>query len=361
MSTNKRYRQRGVTAAMAKLLFGLLFLRGICLAQQLPPTLRQALAHHLKASQRQLKSVEGGGIVTYVFDTNSREDITLVGITRIWAPPSAFLAEYEDIAQFEASSSVTATVKFSRPPQLSDLDKLKLSRQDAEELKLCKPGSCGFKLGDSEIQHFRSSVNWTAPDYLDQATGSFRQFWLDYVNRYQESGNAALLVYHDTSQYSRIADGLRDFLQTASILLQFSPDLVDWLRGYPHPAHPLPDEFLYWQSGTFGLKPVYRIAHVGVQRTAAGYGDAYVIASKMLYASHYFRSALEIRLVIPGQDQKIGGMHYLVTVQMSRVDGMGGFRGRFFRAVATQRARRALETHLAEVKRRVETGFNAKQ
>jgi len=346
---------------MARLLIGLLVLRGMCLAQQLPPTLRQALAHHLSATQRQLKIVEGGGIVTYIVDTNSREDITLVGITRIWAPPTAFVAEYKNIARFEASSNVTATVKFSRPPQLSDLNKLNLSRQDADELKLCKPGSCGFKLGDSDIQRFRSSVNWTAPDYTDQATGSFRRFWLDYVIRYQESGNRALLVYHDTPQYSGIVDGLSDFLQSASMLPQFSQDLADWLLSYPQSAKLPSDEFLYWQSGAFGLKPVYRIAHVGVQRTTADFGDAFVIASKMLYASHYFRSALEIRFVIPGQDQKVGGMHYLVTVQRSRVDGMGGFRGRIFRLVATQRARRALEAHLTEVKRKVETGFNAKK
>jgi hypothetical protein len=47
-------------------------------------------------------------------------------------------------------------------------------------------------------------------------------------------------------------------------------------------------DFLYWQETEFGLKPTIRVSHVVIQERP----ELIVVASKMLYASHYFWTAL---------------------------------------------------------------------
>lgn len=333
-------------------------LSGDLLAQSLPPRLRQTLANHLRAEEGQLKKIEAGRIVAYSVNDGGREQVTLVGITRIWATPEAFVRGYRDITRFESAPGVIAGAKFSTPPRDSDLTGLSLSKEEVDELKACKPGKCAFKIGDPGLQSLRNTVSWSSPDYVEQATRALRALWLQYLIRYQSTGNEGLAVYHDTHEYLSVESGLNALLEKATALSEYSPHLAEYLRSYPKSKVESDEEFFYWQVGDFGLKPVHRVSHVAIQRAPASHGEAYVIASKMLFASHYFRSALEIRYLIPGQDQRVGGMHYLITVQRSYVDGMTGFKGRFLRPIVVRRARQALERYIASSKERVERDFN---
>ena len=46
----------------------------------------------------------------------------------------------------------------------------------------------------------------------------------------------------------------------------------------------------------------------------------------MLYATHYFWTALELRVLVPDPDRGKG--FYFVNVTLSRSDGLSGFLGR---------------------------------
>jgi predicted DCC family thiol-disulfide oxidoreductase YuxK len=81
----------------------------------------------------------------------------------------------------------------------------------------------------------------------------------------------------------------------------------------------------YWQETQFGLKPTIRISHLVI---APGQ-DETVVASKMLYATHYFWTALEFRTLMP--DPSRGQGFWLVTINRSRSDGLSGFTGFFVR------------------------------
>lgn len=59
--------------------------------------------------------------------------------------------------------------------------------------------------------------------------------------------------------------------------------------------------FLYWQETEFGLKPTIRINHLTIREAP----DSTVVASKMLYASHYFWTALELRVLLPDELRRI--------------------------------------------------------
>ena len=114
------------------------------------------------------------------------------------------------------------------------------------------------------------------------------------------------------------------------------------------------EEMFYWQVGDFGLKPVHRLTHVIINKGSATHGEGYLIASKMLFASHYFRSAIELRFLVPGQDQKRGAMHYLVCVKRSYVDGLTGMQGKLIRGTILRKSRTSMEKYVASVKEKVE-------
>jgi len=74
----------------------------------------------------------------------------------------------------------------------------------------------------------------------------------------------------------------------------YEPALRQYLLDYPNAQLPNATSFLYWQQVRFGLKPTVRINHVVMMDEP----DRIIVASKQLYASHYFWTALELRVLI---------------------------------------------------------------
>jgi hypothetical protein len=99
------------------------------------------------------------------------------------------------------------------------------------------------------------------------------------------------------------------------------PDMRRYLLEYPRAPLPGAASFLYWQETEFGLKPTIRISHVVIREGA----DDATVASKMLYATHYFWTGLELRALL--RDPSRGSGFWFVTVSRSRSDGLSGFTG----------------------------------
>jgi hypothetical protein len=205
------------------------------------------------------------------------------------------------------------------------------------------------------MTHLRAKVNWQAPDYVDQANRAVRGLWLSYLGDYQKTGNSALARYHDNDKIFKVEDGLNSLIRNTPVLGKYAPEMERYLLQYPRMKGTWGEEMFYWQVGDFGLKPVHRLTHVVIAKEPTTYGEAYLIASKMLFASHYFRSAIELRFLVPGQDQTKGGMHYLICAQRSYVDGLTGMKGRMLRGIILKKSRQSMEGYIASVKKKVES------
>ena len=121
-----------------------------------------------------------------------------------------------------------------------------------------------------------------------------------------------------------------------------------YLLDYPkRPSRPT-TSFIYWQEAEFGLKPTVRVNHVAIQENA----DATIVASKQLYSSHYFWTALELRALVPQPSR--GNGFWFVNVNRSRSDGLSGFVGRMIRGQIRDKGREGLEAALVGVKERLE-------
>ncbi len=271
---------------------------------------------------------------------------------RIDAPASRLVDVVRDIERLERGAGFLATRKLSSPPVLSDMAALQLPAEDIGALRHCRPGHCDVKLGQGAFDEL-DRIDWRAANAADQVNELARRMALVYVEQYRAGGNRALAVYRDKPRPIDIAREFADMVQRWSAMTAMLPDVSAYLLQYPQSRPTGVDDFFYWSLADFGLKPVVRLNHVVVHPTGRSSGLIYVVSTKQLYASHYFHTALELRMLVD-DPEKPGRAHYLVVLNLARSDGLTGLFGRIVKSRARTGARNGLRTVLGTMKRMAE-------
>jgi hypothetical protein len=98
----------------------------------------------------------------------------------------------------------------------------------------------------------------------------------------------------------------------------------------------------------FGLKPVIAINHITIYKNEREAGPQILIASRQIYASHYFDSSLALTafINIPG----VNPASYLFYENRSRADGLEGMFSKLKRGIVEDRAVDGLKGILEESK-----------
>ena len=109
--------------------------------------------------------------------------------------------------------------------------------------------------------------------------------------------------------------------------------------------------FFYWSTESFGLKPVTGVTHVSLYVQP---GRA-VIASKQIYASHYFDASMGLTAALDDDREASDPGMYLVYLNRSRIDLLGGFFGGLRRTFLGGRLRDGMRKNLAEAVRKLES------
>jgi hypothetical protein len=318
-------------------------------AQRLPAVLEALLsteAHLSPAEHRNLLS--GAAVATLLGGVDQSKEVAVFGAVWINASPSAYVRHVKDIENFERGGAFRVTKRISDPPRLADFAAMHLPEDDIKDLRTCRIGDCELKLGAAALRQFRTEVPWNTPAAAEVASRVFREQAYEYVTGYREGGNARLAVYRDADRPTFVASEFRSMIERLPGLLA-RPDLRHYLLAYPKASLARSTDFFYWQDVQFGLKPTIRINHLIIQDR----DDATVIVSKMLYATHYFWTALETRLLIP--DASRGAGFWFVTVNRSRSDGLSGFVGRLIRGRVRNEARQGTLAGLTATKTKLET------
>jgi hypothetical protein len=320
-------------------------------AQDRPPSLSEdferslAAEVHLTAAER--KALLAGGPVTRLLPSDQTREVAVFGAIWIDASAADYVRRVTNIEDFEKGGGFRITRKISNPPTLDDFAQLELPAQDLKDLRRCKPGNCEFKLSTTGLEAFRTQVRWGTQAEKTDADAAFRRLALEYVNGYREGGNARLAVYQDGADPVVVADELRSMIERAPSLLAML-DLRQYLLDYPSTRLTGATDFLYWQEARFGLKPTIRISHLVIQDRPG----KTVIASKMLYASHYFWTALEQRVLLA--DPARGRGFWLVITNRGRSDGLKGFIGRLVRGRVRSEAQKGTDAVLRTTKAKLE-------
>ena len=316
--------------------------------QPFPSRLEDYLTKELKITPQERDTLTKGGPVARNQPADASKEVALFGAIWIYASPSKYLTLLQDIENFEKGSGFRATKKVSEPAQLADFAALELPPEDVEDLRSCKVGSCELKLSAESLGRVKKEIDWTKPDVKAQLDRLMRQMALEYVNQYRAGGNSRLAVYRDSEHPTFVENEFRELLNGMPALAEHVPEMRQYLLEYPKPPARPTTSFIYWQEAQFGLKPTIRISHVAIQE----HPDAIVVASKQLYSSHYFWTALEVRLLIP--DPARGNGFWFVNSNRSRSDGLSGFVGSLIRGKVRESARSGLQSALIATKKLLE-------
>ena len=291
----------------------------------LPERLKAYIASSVKLTAAQRSQLLAGQPVTQLLEADPSREVAIFGAVWIDAPASRYVAALRDIEQFEKGENFLATKRISTPPRLEDFDTLRLPPDDIADLKTCRVGNCELKLSETALTHIQQRIDWSKPTASADAERAVRKMAFDYVNGYLEGGNSRLAAYRDRKRPTFVEPEFAEMVGRMPELMDYLPDLKKYLLEYPRVTLPKAESILYWQSVKFGLKPTVRINHLTIVEE-----PTHVAAvSKMLYASHYFWTAIELRVLVP--DPARGDGVWFVTVNRSRSDGLSGFVGSIIR------------------------------
>lgn len=311
------------------------------------------LTSRFRLDERQMAAVKQGLPVIAPLAEAVPREVVMGGVVRIDAPPERTVALVRNIERLESGTGFLHTKRLSDPPRLDDFADLTVSTEDLVALRACKPGHCDVKLGGAAFDTLRT-IDWRRPDANAQVQQLARRSAFEYVEAYRHGGNQELAIYRDAERPLFIAQEFADMVKRTSMLPESVPDVADLLLTHPPAPKPASaEEFYYWSEADFGLKPVIRINHVVIQQPSVSHLVPYVIATKQLYANHYFHTGLEIRALVADAERP-GRSHFLVVLNMARSDGLTGVFGGVVKSKVRAASRTAMESALRSTKRLAE-------
>jgi hypothetical protein len=290
-----------------------------------PPALETQIgATVAKLSPSERRRIHQGQPVTKLLDSEVTREVAVSGVVWINAPASRYVESIKNIERHESGEGFHVTRRLSTPPKLDDFAALKLPAEDVTDLHSCRIGHCEVQLSEHAISLFEKERHATSPDPRATADQMMRRWLFDLLSGYQEGGNERLPIYRDTSVPTSVASEFKTIVDH-SVSLEPYPEIKQYLLGYPTTSLPASQSFFYWQEASFGLKRTIHLSHVTIDERSA----ETVVVSKMLYATHYFWTALDVRVLVP--DPARGSGFWFVTASRTRLNGLSGFTGFFVR------------------------------
>ena len=289
-----------------------------------PAALETHIGSVARLSAAERRRIHEGGAVTKLLDADVTREVAVTGVVWINAPASRYIESFKDIQRHESGEGFHVTRRLSPQPRLEDFADLRLPAEDVEDLRSCRLDDCEVQLSEYAINVFQKDVDWKAPDARAEADRVMRRWLFEYVSGYLEGGNDRLATYRERSVPVPVASVFKTIVDNSASLATY-PELKRYLLDYPKATLPGADTFFYWQEASFGLKRTVHLSHVVIAERP----QETVVLSKMLYATHYFWSALDVRVLVA--DPARGNGFWFVTASRTRLDGLSGFTGFFVR------------------------------
>jgi hypothetical protein len=312
------------------------------------------LREYADFSQSDISLLNRGNPVAKILPAGNPSEVAILGAIRVNTTTEGLLQKYRDIAVFKKSKEVLQIGKFGDPARREDIQALTIDSDEVNSLKECVLGKCSMKLTAEMIKLLGKSVDWSSPAAQQQTSEFFRQVLSRYVGTYRAKGNTALAVYADKAAGVALADQFRSLLRASPYLKRYVPQFESALLDYPQARLPDSEEFVYWSKEQFGAKPVVSVTHVTIAKLGASETAPLVVGSKQIYANHYFTTSLGLAAFLPAPSASGKASGYLLYLNRSRVDLLGGFLNFLRRWVLNRRLREGIENNLLMTKQRLE-------
>jgi len=322
-------------------------------AQSQPQNAKDFLRKYLGFSEADIANLDKGELITKLPKVPDQREVAAFAAVRVNARPEQLATQFRDIVRWKKGDSVPEIGKFSDKPVIADLSGLTIEPDDIKLMKKCKPGSCDIKLSAASMERLVKGTNWTAANYQGQAENLFKEMLVEYVGTYKTGGNRYLISYADQKQTLKLPEDFSALLKESNYVTEYAPELANYIDKYPNAPLPGSDEFVYWSKEKFGIQPVLSMTHVTIYPRRHANANEVLIASKQLYATHYFESSLAFTMMI----QREGGDgSYLLYLNRSRSDTLRGFFSGITRMFISGHVRDGAEKSLQLAKTRLEAG-----
>ena len=248
------------------------------------------------------------------------------------------------IGALKKSSYVLAIGRFSDSPRLEDLAGLALDDEEVSGVRQCRPGDCAFKLAAAEMAELQRAAD------LQQA---FRQMLLRRVRAYLAEGQSALPAYEDHARPVQPAARMAALIGHTAFLIERLPRFTEYLEGYPRVAMPEVESFLYWSKERLAGNAMIGVTHVSILRGASPDAPDALVAGRQIFATRYVNASLAFTALVHGAP---GARNYLVYLNRSDVDPVGGMFSGIVRWFIQRRLKVDAGDVLLGVKQRLESG-----
>lgn len=302
------------------------------------------LAPCVALSSREHRALAYGEVVSRTLKAHG-DQVAVFAATRINADAAALIKAARRIADLKQSSFVVATRRFSNPPVLSDLDDLVLSDRDVAALAACELNRCSFKLTAEEIAAVRAArgAGGANRDVLQRA---LRRILLDRATIYLNGGLTSVPPIVNRGDPWQLAQTWRE-LQDQSRCVAQDPPLADWIADFPRRGRDV-ESFIYWSQEYYGAgKPVILMTHVALLRQPP---DRAVVIGRQIFSSRYMNGALSLTAITTDA----AGARYLIYLNRSNVDLLGGLFGGFKRSALESRLSSQVPEIILKLRTRLE-------
>jgi hypothetical protein len=238
--------------------------------------------------------------------------------------------------------------RFSAVPQAADLQRIPFEDHSLD-LRECRPGDCPVRLSAADIARFHREVNWQSPEWRAQSAAIWRDVLAGYASAYLSNGRRSLPDYMNKREALSVASEVSLLLGQYGFVAAYSPEFYNYLREFGPGGPQGAEHTLYWTKEDFGIRPIIRISHQVIYRTASPM-PATMIATNQVYADHYLDAALSLSLAIDAPDIGRGREFYVIAVNRARTRSLGGLLRRMVRSTVQSRCREGIRKMLTGTK-----------
>lgn len=242
--------------------------------------------------------------------------------------------------------------RFSNPPVIEDLSTLVLDDDELEDLRDCRPGHCGVKLGAEDMALIASRIDAAGRGWKEAAQRAFREVMLSRAQTYLSRGLSGLPAYADHKSAEDPVEETTVLVESLRADPLCTPRVSRFVLEFPR-IEPEVESFLYWSKDLLGdAKPILSVTHLAIvdepDRAAA------TIVATQIFATHYLLASISLTSIRPTEEP---GLQYLVYSRRSRTDVFDGAFGGLVRRMVAKRVRADGPAVLEQLRRKIESGY----
>jgi len=310
--------------------------------------------------KKEMAAVERGEPVAVTLDSPEKTEIATLGVVRIDAPRAFYVSHVSELSGFLATGTRLQAGNFSVPARAEDMSAMTLDPSDAKALEKCQPLRCDVKLPAQEMELFRSVLARTH-DPLPRADSLMREWLAAYVNAYRADTAEETVIYDDTKRPVRSSEAFRALL-AEPMPAGIETEPFRSMLAAPRSSRPASmTSRVSWETNHVpGLKPTLEVVERSILASASEPNESWM-TTKLLYASHYFESAIEYLTVADAPSTGAHDTSYLFVVRRQKFDDLpsGGLFN--IRGKAVRKLRDVLRTTLANTRAEVGSAYAASQ